>query len=104
VKITRLLGNRVLLEPMPMPDKSAGGIHLVESYRRDEKLYRVLAVGPGKLFKKGTMLGSSKLKKDTFIKPEVQVGQCVLGELYEDHFIMPDGKRIAEADRLLAVW
>ncbi len=89
----QLLGNRVLLEPLAPALRSSGGIVYVQSYRDDQKQYKVLAVGPGRVNKKGIL-----------IPPEVQPGDHVLAELYQQHMILPNGNRIADASEVIAKW
>lgn len=93
----KLLGNRVLLKPLPKTLKSGAGIHYPERYVDDVKLYEVVAVGPGEWRK-------NKKKKMVFHPMEVKPGDKVLAELFHDHLIMEDGTRIARADYIMAVW
>lgn len=97
MKITKLLGNRVLLKPLAKPVQSAGGILIPQQYQDDSKLYEVLAVGPGEWVR-------NKKKKLVFQPMQVKPGDKVLAELYHDHFIMEDGSRIARADYIQMVW
>lgn len=92
-QIMKLLGNRVLLEPLPLKVFSPGGILFTQIWQDDEKQYRVLAVGPGR-----------KLKNGTVVPPEVKPGDYVLAELYGEHIKLPDGRRIIDAKDILAVW
>lgn len=89
----KLLGNRVHLEPLPPQALSPGGILLVQSYQDDQMRYRVLAVGPGR-----------KLKDGSILPPEVQPGDHVLAPLYFDHVLMPDGTRVCDLTQLIAKW
>lgn len=97
MKLKQLLGNRVLLKPLPKPVQSAGGILIPQQYQDDSKLYEVVAVGPGEWRK-------NKKKKMVFHPMEVKPGDKVLAELYHDHLILDDGTRIARADYIMAVW
>lgn len=97
MKATKLLGNRVLLKPLPQPDKSAAGILYPQQYRDDQKTFEVLAVGPGEW-------RLNKKKKAVFHPTEVKPGDKCLAEIYGDHVIMEDGTRICRADYILAVW
>lgn len=85
----KILGNRVLLEPLPKPTVSEGGIHFVMRYQDDKMQWRVAAVGTG-----------------TKIPAEIQVGCSVLSPLYFDHFTLEDGtgRKIVGIDQLIAVW
>lgn len=65
----------------------------MDIFQDDEKQYRVLAVGPGR-----------KLKNGTIVPLEVKPGDCILAELYTDHAKLPDGTRIIDAKDILAVW
>ena len=97
MKITKLLGNRVLLKPLAKPVQSAGGILIHQQWQDDQKLYEVLAVGPGEWVK-------NKKKKLVFHPMQVKPGDKVLAELFHDHTILEDGTRIARADYIQAVW
>ena len=73
------LGNTVLIEPLADPDfqVSAGGIVLVNKYKKSNLKFRVLAVGNGEQRKR--KLRSGRLKTTAvFDKPEVEVGDCIL--------------------------
>lgn len=85
----RILGNRVLLEPLPQATQSSGGIHLVERYQDDKMQYRVAGIGTGKR-----------------IPEEIAVGDCVLTPLYFDHTTLEDGtgRKIVGVEQLIAVW
>lgn len=85
----RVLGNRVLLQPLPKKTKSDGGILLAEAYQDDRTQYRVLQVGSGPK-----------------IPPEVRAGDYVMTPLYFDHFTFEDGSgcKIVGVDQLIAVW
>lgn len=89
----KILGNRVHVAPLPAHRFSPGGLTLVQIFQDDEKRYRVLASGPGR-----------KLKDGTIIPTGVKRGDCVLAELYTEHVKLPDGTRIIDAKDILAVW
>lgn len=93
IKIKKLFGNRVLLEPISPRTVTDSGIHLVERYQDDRMQYRVLAVGPGRKGKKGAV-----------IAPEVQPGQRCLIPYIQDCVHLPDGTVVAYADQIQAVW
>ncbi len=40
-----ILGKRLLVSPMPQPDRTAGGIMLAEAYKPEQQIYHVLEVG-----------------------------------------------------------
>ncbi len=85
----KILGNRLLLEPLPKKTHSDGGILLAQAYQDDRSQYRVLALGTGPK-----------------IPPEVRVGDCVMTPLTYDYFTFEDGsgRIIANVDQLIAVW
>lgn len=87
VKI-KLLGNRVLITPTPIDEKTPGGILIPDSAKTDKAEGTVVAVGPGTV---------------KFPMP-VKVGDVVLYGKYagaklpyngEDYLIMNDGDLIA---------
>ena len=90
----KLLRNLVLLGPLPQPEKSAGGIALSASYSYDNWQYRVLAVGPGKRLRDGTILC-----------PEVRPGdRCLFRPGVGNPYTFEDGRLIVEADQILMLW
>jgi len=89
----RILGNRVLLQLLPPAKQSAGGIHYAQQYQDDKQQFEVLAVGPGR-----------KIKNGTLIAPGVKPGDHVLAPLYRDFATLPDGTRIVDASEIIAVW
>lgn len=93
----KILGNRVLLKPLPQAQGSPGGILYPQQYRDDVKTFEVIAVGPGEW-------RLNKKKKPIFHPMEVKPGDKCLAELYGDHLIMEDGTRIVRADYIMAVW
>lgn len=55
VRTIKPIGNKVLCYQV-MPDTfTKGGLHLVSKYLDDRKKFRVLACGPGKRLKDGTL-------------------------------------------------
>jgi chaperonin GroES len=92
----RILGNRVLLKPLE-PAERVGSIFIPERFRHhDPRLvaqYRVLAVGPGRLLKNGTL-----------VPVEVKPGDVVLTNLYSDHQTLPDGTKLVDAGQIEAHW
>lgn len=85
----KILGNRVLLEPLPKPTRSAGGIHFAMPWQDDKMQWRIAALGNGKK-----------------VPPEIEVGNFVLTPLYFNHFTLEDGtgRKIVGVEQLLAVW
>lgn len=88
----RLLGNRLLLEPLPKPAKSAGGIDLLEAYNDDRMQWLVVAAGPG-----------LKLKDGAILPPEIAAGDKVLTPLYFDHTTLDGGRKIVDAAQVIAI-
>jgi chaperonin GroES len=88
----KLIGNRVLVEEAPQAAKSAGGIHYSQHHRDDHSQFTVLAVGPGR-----------RLKNGTVVKPEVERHQRVVAPLYRDHVQLEGGLRIVDASQIIAV-
>jgi len=85
----KILGNRVLLEPLPKPTQSAGGILFPMQYQDDGTQWRVAGLGTGPK-----------------VPPEIEVGDCVMSPLYFDHFTLEDGtgRKIVGVEQLIAVW
>jgi chaperonin GroES len=54
MKVTQLLGNRILVKQMPRDAVTPGGIHLAEAHKPEQFLHLVLAVGPGRRLKDGS--------------------------------------------------
>lgn len=81
----RLMGDRVLLSPLPVQEVSAGGIHLPQGQAGDfMQWWRVEAVGTGKKC------------------VELAVGQTVLTELRTTHETLEDGRKILITDQIIA--
>lgn len=96
----RLLGNTVLLEPLPVKLVSPGGIHYFERYRDDRMQFRVLAVGPGRVVRK-------KGRPDVLIPVEVEPGDhCLTAQIHGNKLAFEDGsgRIIIEADEIIAKW
>lgn len=70
--------------------QSSGGIVFPQQYIQDSMKFEVLAVGPGKVNRKGIL-----------IPPEVEPGDIVVAPLYLTHTILGDGTRISDASQLL---
>lgn len=56
MKTLKLLGNSVLLGPIPQEQQSPGGVHYAPNFQDDRKRYRVVAVGPGRRTKRGVLV------------------------------------------------
>lgn len=90
----RLFGELILVEPLPQKLQSSGGILFAERYRDDRKQFKVLAVGPGR-----------RLKNGSVIPLEIKPGDHVLAELYTDtRYEFEDGRKIIDAKQCVAVW
>ena len=107
----RLIGNVVLIEPMPDADiqRSASGIFLVNRYKKSTLKYRVLAVGNGEQRKR--KLRSGRLKTTAvFDRPEVEVGDCILTRAELDDGVTKHtlddgtGRLIIHAWAIMAKW
>lgn len=92
MKIVKLTGNNVLVEPLPQARQSPGGILYSQSYRDDQTQYRVLAVGPG-----------TRTKKGALIPPEVSAGDRVIAPLYHTHAVLPNNQRVIDAASIIAI-
>jgi chaperonin GroES len=63
----RPLDDRVVIEPLEAPEKTAGGILLPDTAKQKPQRGRVLAVGPGKLRDNGDRAVLSVVKGDEVI-------------------------------------
>ena len=89
------LGSRVLIEPMSREEKTEAGIFLPSTADKERpEQGKVVAVGPGKKDKSGTV-----------IKPEVSKGDIVIFSKYGPKEVKLDEKEylIADMDDILAV-
>lgn len=96
----KILGNRVLLEPIKPRRISASGILLPEkpAFMYDAEQWRVVSVGPGKLVRR---------KKAAYWKtPEVSVGDRVLVNVSISGDIkhLDDGRVVVDADLIQMKW
>lgn len=99
-KISRLLGNTVLLKPLPFKTTSLGGLALPPNakYQPDQLQFTVLAVGPGRVVRK-------KGKVPVTIPIEVDPGDRVLLSQYHgNRFAFDDGSGciIVDASEIIA--
>lgn len=79
----RILGNRLLLAPLPPREQSAGGIILPQGQAGDVMYFwKVDAVGAGKALKNGDIPVN-----------EFSVGDTVITPLYFDHTTLEDGTK-----------
>ena len=60
----RPLDDRVVIEPLEAPEKTAGGILLPDTAKEKPQRGRVVAVGPGKLKDNGERIGLAVAKGD----------------------------------------
>lgn len=96
----RLVGNNVMLQPLPPKLRSEGGLHLPphEKWRDDRMQYRVIAVGPGRIVRK-------KGKPDVHIPIDLEPGDHVLTpQIHGNKFHADSGTIIIEADEIIAKW
>lgn len=83
-------GNLVVLQPIPQFTTTAG-LLLVDKYKRDQQLWTVIAVGPGRRTRKGQ-----------FILPDVLPGDKVLTPgIPNVRHTWDDGVVIMDADEIL---
>jgi co-chaperonin GroES (HSP10) len=90
----KLLGDRLLISPLPVREKSEGGIILPQGQAGDVKHYwRVDQVGTGKRGKDGE-----------FVPLDFSVGDIIVTALYHDHTVLEDGtdRRIVGTDQIIA--
>jgi co-chaperonin GroES (HSP10) len=88
----RILGNRLLLSPLPARETSPGGILLPQAQTGDVMHYwRVEAVGTGK-----------RLKHGELVPPEFAVGDLVITPLHFSHTTLEDGtnRKIVDCDQI----
>ena len=61
------LADRVVVEPAPAEDKSAGGIILPDTAQEKPQQGTVVAVGPGKVSDSGSIVDMTVKKSDTVL-------------------------------------
>lgn len=90
----RPLGNRVLLRRLDPEETIKGGIILPDSAKKKQEQAEVIAVGPGKNDKSGTL-----------IPVEVKIGDIVLIEKYSGQEVTLDDEKyvIVKGDDIIAV-
>jgi len=69
--VLKLLGNRVLLQPLSDRPVTASGFEIPNTYQRENAFFIVRGIGPGSWVRK-------KGKKPYFIQPEVLPGDRVV--------------------------
>lgn len=91
------IGNNLFVEPMRRT-KSAGGVHLLDdnTYSGDTMEFMVLAVGPGRVTRKGFQVP---------IWPEVKPGDIVISPAYQAQAFEVQGHtvRVLDVGQVLAV-
>jgi len=88
----KILGNRILIKPLPQDTKSRGGIHLVDNYNDNQMLFEVLDVGPGRRV------------KGSLLPPEVSVGDRIIAHSFQSNVhVFDDGRKIIDADGVMLV-
>lgn len=94
----KLIGNIVLVEPLPKKTISEGGIHFVMRYRDDDMQWKVLEVGSGTIVRK-------KGKPDVHIPIELEPGDhCLTPMVCGNKYVFKDGRRILDANEIIAKW
>lgn len=85
------LGYNVLVEPVDIPDKTSGGIHLPEQWKQPSGEAVVVAVGPGKYDLSGQ-----------WRKPSIQIGDRVIFPWIRGQDVNFDGRKfkILDVDEL----
>ncbi len=89
----KLLGDRILIAPLPDQEKTAGGIILPQAQVGDVRYYwRVEQVGPGKRDKSGELKA-----------PEFTVGDLVVTPLHFSHTTLEDGsgRKIVDCEQII---
>jgi co-chaperonin GroES (HSP10) len=91
----RILGNLVLLIPLPADDKSPGGILFPARYTNPQvsAQYRVVDTGPGRRLRDGTVL-----------PPEVQRGEYCLILNNSEHITFDNGAKLVDVEQVIAKW
>lgn len=90
----RVLGNRVLMSPLPVREQSSGGIILPMERVDDKKMFwRIDQIGTGK-----------PGEKSFHLLRELRVGMTVATPLFFDHTTLEDGsgRKIVNVDQLVA--
>lgn len=109
----RLLGNTVLIQPLPDADiqTSESGLLLVNKWKKTNLKFRVLAVGAGEFRRRRRKDASCRFKTvAAWDSPECAVGDCVLtrAELDSDitKFAFDDGtgRLIIKGEGVMMVW
>lgn len=90
----RPLGTKVVVEPSPEEEKSAGGILLPDTAKKKSQEGKVIAVGSGRTLDDGTVVALS-----------VEVGQTVVYSKYGGTEISLQGKDyvVLDEDQIYAV-
>lgn len=90
----RLLGPRLLVEPIPPLTTSTGGIVIPTAFNDNRMTFKVVAVGPGKRLKNGS------------VRPvEAQPGDKILCTQYHGNLhAFDDGKLIVDETDVVMVW
>lgn len=93
----KLLGNRLLVAPLPVQEKSDGGIFLPHGDVADKKLWwRIEAVGTHQP-------AGGKLRPHGTSAADFNVGQTVLLNNAYTNTTMPDGRKIVDTQYVEAV-
>ena len=83
MNFARILGDRLLLSPLPPVERTSGGIIMPQGQAGDVMNYwRVEQVGEGKRNKAGEL-----------IPPDFKVGDIIITPLYHEHVTLEDGSK-----------
>lgn len=77
------LGDRVVVEPLPSEEKTAGGVYLPDTAQEKPMTAKVLAVGPGKVLDNGKT-----------VPMEVKKGDKVLYGKYSGTEVKIEGEKL----------
>ncbi len=75
------LADRVVVQPVPQDDKTAGGVYLPDTAKEKPMKGKVVAAGPGRMLKDGSLA-----------KMEVAVGMTVLYSKFSGNEIKLEGE------------
>jgi chaperonin GroES len=92
--ILKPIGNRVVVKRMEQQETSRGGILLPDSAKKKQETAKVLAVGPGKTNKDGTL-----------VPMDIKVGDVVLMDKYSGQEVTVNEEEflIVKSDDIIAI-
>lgn len=88
----RPTGNLVVIQPIESGLRTQGGLHLPESAKPAQQIWRVLHVGPGRRSKNGSRIPIDLKPGDKVITPEV----------FNNRMIYTDGVQVVDAEEIVA--